>query len=55
MAKSRSQLVNLPGARPLMNPLSIESHLCAFPGIGVINWGCPGVARAVSYHLHVEC
>ena len=27
MAKSRSQPVNLPGARPLMNPLSFETKM----------------------------
>ena len=26
MAKSRSQLVNLPGTQPLMNPLNCKGH-----------------------------
>ena len=34
MAKSRSQLVDLPGARPLMNPLMHDN--CFFP-IGFLN------------------
>ena len=30
MGKSRSQLVNLPGARPLMNPLHLRTTLLMF-------------------------